>query len=225
MLFLKPLYLTYFSSWRSYLFAALFSSSYCSVATVFRPSISLRAVRNSYKLNVVVLPGLLWPLSLLLFFMGCFVSKNMYICVHVLKQLFIQGVPFTVFLCMAAVTGCRGWCGLTLRYRCRARAQDKRDTVCDRVAVDISLCMRYLCIATAPCYVFLVYWTTMLAETDSGDNWQRMLNWKGSGKKRSWPISVTVLAFTKDIRSAGGDSNCTRAAKWSGALARSAASF
>jgi len=87
---------------------SIVSSSYCSVATVFRPSISLRAVRNSYKLNVVVLPGLLWPLSLLLFFMGCFVSKNMYICVHVLKQLFIQGVPFTVFLCMAAVTGCRG---------------------------------------------------------------------------------------------------------------------
>jgi hypothetical protein len=66
----------------------------------------------------------------------------------------------------------------------------------------------------------------MLAETDTGDNWQRMLNWKVNGKKWSWPVSVTVLAFTEDIRCAGGDSSCTRAVKWrSGALARSAASF
>jgi hypothetical protein len=65
----------------------------------------------------------------------------------------------------------------------------------------------------------------MLAETNIGNNWQRMLNWKGSGKKRSWPVSVAVLAFT-EIRCACGDSNCTRAVKWrSGALARSAASF
>ena len=49
----------------------------------------------------------------------------------------------------------------------------------------------------------------MLAETDTGDNWQRMLNGKGNGKKRSWPVSVNVLAFAEDIRCAGGDSNCT----------------
>jgi hypothetical protein len=62
----------------------------------------------------------------------------------------------------------------------------------------------------------------MLAESETGDNWQRMLNWKGSGKNRPWPVSLTVLAFTEDIRCAGGDSNCTRAVKWrSGALDRS----
>jgi len=63
----------------------------------FRPSISLRAAWNSHKWAVVVLlPALFWPL--VLFFMGCFAFRNRYICVHVLKQRFIQGVSFTVSL-------------------------------------------------------------------------------------------------------------------------------
>jgi hypothetical protein len=67
---------------------------------------------------------------------------------------------------------------------------------------------------------------SLLNDGVSQDRWQRMLNWKGSGKERSWPVAVTALAFTEDIRCAGGDFNCTPAVKWrSGALPKSAASF
>jgi len=109
------------------LFAALSLLFLLQLRDGFRPSISLTAVRDSHKLNVVVFSCALLVVITVLYGMFRFLKQvYLFLCI---ETTFYTGCVFAVSLCTAAVTGCRGWCGLTMRCRCRARGQDKRDTV------------------------------------------------------------------------------------------------